>query len=124
MNTAKIIGSKIVVLRAETGLTQQQLAEQLDTSQRTVAAWEAGDSIPRKTMQVKIAQLFGLPNDYFFDLDLDLDDTAKSSESFDSSERKLTDVLDDAISEAGIDVSEEKKKQIVDSLEKVLEIKK
>lgn len=122
MNTAKIIGSKIVVLRAETGLTQQQLAEQLDTSQRTVVAWEAGDSIPRKTMQVKIAQLFGLPNDYFFDLDLD--DTAKSSESFDSSERKLTDVLDDAISEAGIDVSEEKKKQIVDSLEKVLEIKK
>lgn len=120
MNTAKIIGSKIVVLRAETGLTQQQLAEQLDTSQRTVAAWEAGDSIPRKTMQVKIAQLFGLPNDYFFDLD----DTAKSSESFDSSERKLTDVLDDVISEAGIDVSEEKKKQIVDSLEKVLEIKK
>lgn len=122
MNIAKRIGSRIVVLRAETGLTQQQLAEQLDTSQRTVAAWEAGDSIPRKTMQVKIAQLFGLPNDYFFDLDPD--DTASSFESIDSSERKLIDVVDDAISEAGIDVSEEKKKQIMDSLEKILEIRK
>lgn len=122
MYIAKRIGSRIVVLRAEAGLTQQQLAEQLDTSQRTVAAWEAGDSIPRKTMQVKIAQLFGLPNDYFFDLNPDA--MGSDSESISSSERKLINVVDDAISGAGIDVSEEKKKQIMDSIQEILEIKK
>mgnify|MGYP002671693978 FL=1 len=122
MYIAKKIGSRIVVLRAEAGLTQQQLAKQLDTSQRTVAAWEAGDSVPRKTMQVKIAQIFGLPKDYFFDLDSD--DAGSNSESINSSERKLINVVDDAISGAGIDVSEEKKKQIMDSIQEILEVKK
>ena len=122
MYTAKRIGSRIVVLRAEAGLTQHQLAEQLETSQRTVAAWEAGDSVPRKTMQEKIAQLFGLPNDYFFDLNPD--DKGSDSELISSSERKLINAVDNVISGAGIDVSEEKKKQIVASIQEILEVKK
>ena len=122
MYTAKRIGSRIVVLRAEAGLTQHQLAEQLETSQRTVAAWEAGDSVPRKTMQVKIAQLFGLPNDYFFGLNPD--DKGSDSELISSSERKLINAVDNVISGAGIDVSEEKKKQIVASIQEILEVKK
>ena len=122
MNVAKRIGSRIVVLRAEAGLTQQQLAERLDTSQRTVAAWEAGDSIPRKTMQVKISQLFGLPNDYFFDLYAE--EMNKNNDFENVMETKIMDVVDDAISEAGINVTEEKKMQIVNSLQEIFEIKK
>lgn len=122
MSTAKKIGSKIVILRAEAGLTQQQLAERLNTSQRTVATWEAGDAVPRKTMQVRIAQLFGLPNDYF--LCLYPDSTDSEAESMDSSERKLMNAVDEALAGSGLDVSEEKKKKIMDSLEEILEIKK
>lgn len=59
------IGREIIVLRAQKGWTQQKLAESLNTSQRTVAAWESGSSIPRKAMAVRIAQVFELPNDYF-----------------------------------------------------------
>lgn len=59
------ISQEIVVLRANKSWTQQQLAEKLGTTQRTVASWESGISIPRKTMRVKLAVLFGLPENYF-----------------------------------------------------------
>lgn len=68
MNETNNIGSQIVILRAGAGWTQQQLAEKLNTSQRTIAAWESGDAVPRKTMQVKIARIFGLPENYFFQM--------------------------------------------------------
>ena len=61
------IGQEILVLRAEKGWTQKQFADKLKTSQRTVVAWEAGKTIPRKTMMVKIAQVFGLPINTFLD---------------------------------------------------------
>lgn len=63
----KDISQELVILRARESLTQQQLADKLETSQRTVAAWESGASVPRKTMQVRIAKVFGLPENYFFD---------------------------------------------------------
>ena len=63
----KDISKELVILRARESLTQQQLADKLETSQRTVAAWESGASVPRKTMQVRIAKVFGLPENYFFD---------------------------------------------------------
>ena len=59
------IGQKIIVMRATTGMTQQALAKALDTSQRTVASWETGDSVPRKAMRVKIAQVFQMDDLYF-----------------------------------------------------------
>lgn len=63
----KDIAQELVILRARESWTQQQLADKLETTQRTVAAWESGASVPRKTMQVRIAQVFGLPENYFFD---------------------------------------------------------
>lgn len=65
----KIIAQELVILRAGKSWTQKQLAEELGTSQRTVAAWESGSSIPRKTTQVNIAKAFGLSEDYFFNAD-------------------------------------------------------
>ncbi len=58
------IAREIVILRGKFGWTQQQLAEKLNTTQRTVAEWEAG-SIPRKARCVQLAKVFGLPDDYF-----------------------------------------------------------
>lgn len=67
----KDMSQELVILRARESWTQQQLADKLDTTQRTVAAWESGASIPRKTMQVRIARVFGLPENYFFDTNKD-----------------------------------------------------
>lgn len=61
------LAQEIVVLRGKMGWTQQELADAVKTTPRTVAAWESGASIPRKAMKVRIAQAFGLPEDYFWD---------------------------------------------------------
>lgn len=65
----KNIAQELVILRAGKSWTQKQLAEELGTSQRTVAAWESGASIPRKTTQVNIAKAFGLSDDYFLNVE-------------------------------------------------------
>ena len=39
------IGSFLKKLRKEKALTQEQLAEQLNVSARTVSRWETGDSL-------------------------------------------------------------------------------
>lgn len=61
----KDLAQKIIVLRGKNGWTQQELAEMCGTTQRTVAAWETERSIPRKAMLVRIARVFGLPDEYF-----------------------------------------------------------
>ena len=61
------IAQEIIILRAKNGWTQQMLAEKLGTTQRTIAAWESGVSSPRKTMRVRIAQAFDLPDNYFLE---------------------------------------------------------
>ena len=40
------IGEKILQLRKASGLSQEQLAEQLDVSRQSISKWENNDSIP------------------------------------------------------------------------------
>jgi transcriptional regulator with XRE-family HTH domain len=123
----KKISQEILVLRAEKGWTQQQFAEKLKTSQRTVAAWEAGDSVPRKTMKVKIAQLFGLPSDYFL--------TSESEEAIEGQNGTGTDVneyeiprekgvlgdIENLVSSNYQGMDEEKKSQIMEAIQGILD---
>lgn len=51
--------------RGEKGLTQKQLADLLNVSDRSVKMWESGSSIPRKGIRIRLAQEFDLPPDYF-----------------------------------------------------------
>ena len=103
------IGQEIIVLRAREGWTQQQLAEKLNTTQRTVVAWEAGESVPRKTMKVKMAQLFGLPETYF--LELDKEDNNSESAGINSVSEEISELL----SEPSAGLSENQKNQIMES---------
>lgn len=73
----KNIAQELVILRAGKSWTQKRLAEELGTSQRTVAAWETGASIPRKTTQVNIAKAFGLSEDYFLAAETNVSDERK-----------------------------------------------
>lgn len=51
--------------RGEKGLTQKQLADILNVSDRSVKMWESGASVPRKGVRIRLAQEFGLPPEYF-----------------------------------------------------------
>lgn len=52
------IGAFLKALRKEQGLTQEQLAEQLHVSGRTVSRWETGSNMPDIGMLVELAEQF------------------------------------------------------------------
>lgn len=59
MNTKKI-GEFLKVLRKEKGLTQEQLAEILGVSGRTVSRWETGMNMPDLSILIQIAEFYGV----------------------------------------------------------------
>ena len=52
------IGAFLKALRKEQGLTQEQLAELLHVSGRTVSRWETGSNMPDIGMLVELAEQF------------------------------------------------------------------
>lgn len=54
----KKIGSFLKELRKEKGITQEELAEMLYVSGRTVSRWETGTNMPDISLLVDIAEIF------------------------------------------------------------------
>ena len=54
----KEIGRFLKELRKEKGFTQEQIAEKLNVSGRTVSRWETGNNIPDISLLVEIAELY------------------------------------------------------------------
>ncbi len=59
-----IVAKNISELRVANKLTQLELAEKLNYSDKAVSKWERGDSMPDISVLVSIADLFGVPLDY------------------------------------------------------------
>ena len=65
MNEIKsIIAKNIAELRQAVGMTQLELAERLNYSDKAVSKWERGESIPDVSVLVEIARLFDVTLDY------------------------------------------------------------
>ena len=56
----KEIGRFLKELRKEKGFTQEQIAEKLNVSGRTVSRWETGNNIPDISLLVEIAELYDI----------------------------------------------------------------
>lgn len=54
----KKIGTFLKELRKEKGITQEQFAEHLGTSGRTISRWETGSNMPDISLLVEIAEFF------------------------------------------------------------------
>ena len=106
------IAQEIIILRAKNGWTQQMLAEKLGTTQRTLAAWESGVSSPRKTMRVRIAQAFDLPDNYFLE-------RAEGGATQNQIER-IIERIDGVLSESEQFGTEEGKRKILKKFQEVL----
>lgn len=106
------IAQEIIILRAKHGWTQQMLAEKLGTTQRTIAAWESGVSSPRKTMRVRIAQAFGLPENYFLE--------RAEEEPAQGQIEKIIKQIDGVLSESEQFGTEEGKREILKRFQEVL----
>ena len=60
------IANRIVVLRAERGLSRQQLADAMGINYQTVGYLERGDYNPNLGLAFRIAAYFGLPLEAVF----------------------------------------------------------
>ena len=57
------LGANIAMFRKEYSLTQAQLAEKLNFSDKAVSKWERGESMPDVPTLARLAQLFGVSVD-------------------------------------------------------------
>jgi transcriptional regulator with XRE-family HTH domain len=62
-NLNSIIAANLVRLRQEAGLTQLQLAEKLNYSDKAVSKWERGESIPDVRVLMQIADIYHIKLD-------------------------------------------------------------
>lgn len=54
------IGNSIAAFRRQLGLTQAELAEKINYSDKAVSKWERGDSVPDVMTLVQLSDLFGV----------------------------------------------------------------
>jgi len=59
-----IVAKNISSLRQAQKMTQLELAEQLNYSDKAVSKWERGESLPDISVLIEIAELFGVSLDY------------------------------------------------------------
>lgn len=57
---AKVTGCFIAQLRKELGLTQKELAEKLDVTDKAISRWETGKGLPDTSLLKPLAEIFGV----------------------------------------------------------------
>lgn len=57
------LAEKLLALRTEKELSQEDLAEQMEVSRQSVSKWETGQSVPDLDKIIKLADLFGVSVD-------------------------------------------------------------
>lgn len=57
---AKVTGCFIAQLRKELGLTQKELAEKLEVTDKAISRWETGKGLPDTSLLKPLAELFGV----------------------------------------------------------------
>ena len=65
----KSIGAFLAVLRKANGMTQQQVADRLNVSNKTVSKWERAETYPDITLLPALANLFGITVDQLLGMD-------------------------------------------------------
>lgn len=63
-NIKSIVAKNIAELRQKNGMTQLELAEKLNYSDKAVSKWERAESMPDIAVLVEIADMFKVPLDY------------------------------------------------------------
>ena len=64
MELKQIIADNVSALRRDAGMTQAELAEKLNYTDKAVSKWERGESCPDITVLKSISEFFGVTVDY------------------------------------------------------------
>ncbi len=84
MLDSKKFGTKVAALRKEKGLTQNQLAEKLNISNKAVSRWETGEGFPEISLLASLADALGVTVDFL--LKEEITDITKVAEITDITE--------------------------------------
>ena len=86
MEDLKVItASNIINLRTAKGLTQAELGELLNYSDKSVSKWERAEAVPDAYVLKKMSEIFGVSVDYL----LNSHDSLEKPESFKKAERNF-----------------------------------
>lgn len=74
------LSEKLYTLRKKSGLSQEQLAEQLGVSRQAISKWESGQSVPESDKLIVISSYFKVTLDYLLKEDDEQQDIPKVSQ--------------------------------------------
>jgi len=86
MELNEIISKNLIELRKKNKLTQLELAEKLDFSNKSISKWESGEAIPNIEILMKLAKLYDVNLDYFVS-EIHQEDSSKLAESADNKKK-------------------------------------
>lgn len=75
------LSDKLYMLRKKSGLSQEQLAEQLSVSRQAISKWESGQSVPESEKLVAISNYFKVSLDYLLKDDNEYGQRSGTSET-------------------------------------------
>lgn len=67
------LSDKILNLRKQNGLSQEELADKLHVSRQAISRWEVGSAQPDATNVLQLSKLFGVTTDYLLNEDYESD---------------------------------------------------
>ncbi len=70
---------KLLLLRRQKGMSQEQLAEMLDVSRQSVSKWEAQQTLPEPSKIILISEIFGVSIDQLLKDDLSVVDQSTTT---------------------------------------------
>ncbi|WP_455619273.1 helix-turn-helix domain-containing protein [Eisenbergiella sp.] len=82
------LSEKIVKLRKNNGLTQEQLSEQLNVSRQSVSKWESGQAAPDIDKIVALGEIFHVSTDYLLKPS-ELDELAMKAEMLEKRQQEI-----------------------------------
>ena len=75
------LSEKLYSLRKKSGLSQEQLAEQLNVSRQAISKWESGVSVPESEKLIVISTYFNVSVDYLIKDDVEATDSIQPTSS-------------------------------------------
>ena len=84
---------KLVRLRKEKGLSQLQLAEEINVSRQAISRWEVGLAVPSREKLKALSELYHVSMDYLLS-DKEAEDVQKVSEPEDEAKENLAEIVD------------------------------
>lgn len=94
-------GSRLSSVRREKELTQQQLAEMINYSDKAISKWERGESVPDIFTACGICEKLGTSLDYLCGIDTDKNSAPENSKP-ENKKKKIISTFVPAISVAGV----------------------